>query len=145
MLKLYLDNCCYNRPFDEQSQLKIHLETLAKLHIQRQVRQGIYKLVWSYVLDYENSKNPYAYKREAITPWRDIASEKILVGNEEIISFAESLKFKGIKSFDAMHVACAVYAKCDYFLTTDKKLSNLQIEEVKIMNPISFIHELEGE
>ena len=47
-MKIYLDNCCYNRPFDDQSQMKIHLETQAKLYIQRQIRDGVYDLVWSY-------------------------------------------------------------------------------------------------
>ena len=32
-LKLYLDNCCFNRPFDDQSQLLVRLETEAKLFI----------------------------------------------------------------------------------------------------------------
>ena len=35
MLKLYLDNCCFNRPFDDQSQVKIHIEAQAKLDIQK--------------------------------------------------------------------------------------------------------------
>lgn len=39
-MRVYLDNCCYNRPFDEQSQLKVLLESLAKLDIQRQMRDG---------------------------------------------------------------------------------------------------------
>ena len=30
-MRVYLDNCCYNRPFDDQGQLKVLLETLAKL------------------------------------------------------------------------------------------------------------------
>ena len=29
-MRVYLDNCCYNRPFDEQTQLKVRLETEAK-------------------------------------------------------------------------------------------------------------------
>ena len=33
-VKIYLDNCCYNRPYDDQNQLKIELETKAKLYIQ---------------------------------------------------------------------------------------------------------------
>lgn len=24
---IYLDNCCYNRPFDDQTQERIHLES----------------------------------------------------------------------------------------------------------------------
>ena len=55
-MKIYLDNCCYNRPFDDQSQMKIHLETQAKLYIQAKIKEGIYDLVWSYILDYENGK-----------------------------------------------------------------------------------------
>lgn len=33
-MRIYLDNCSYNRPYDNQSQMKIYLETQAKLHIQ---------------------------------------------------------------------------------------------------------------
>ena len=32
-VKIYLDNCCYNRPFDDQKQIKIQLETIAKIKI----------------------------------------------------------------------------------------------------------------
>ncbi len=55
---------------------------------------------------------------------------------------AEHLKSKGIKTFDALHIACVVDAKCDYYLTTDKKLLNTSLPEIKILNPIAFI---EGE
>ena len=33
-MRVYLDNCCYNRPFDDQTQVKVLIETLAKLNIQ---------------------------------------------------------------------------------------------------------------
>ena len=49
-MRVYLDNCCYNRPFDEQDQLRIRLETEAKLAIQRQMRLGILEYVWSDML-----------------------------------------------------------------------------------------------
>lgn len=42
-MRIYLDNCCYNRPFDDQTQIKVLIETLAKLDIQRQMRDGILK------------------------------------------------------------------------------------------------------
>ncbi len=44
-MKIYLDMCCYNRPYDPQEQLKIHLETEAKLHIQEQIKDGEIGLV----------------------------------------------------------------------------------------------------
>jgi predicted nucleic acid-binding protein len=47
----------------------------------------------------------------------------------------------GVKSKDALHVACAVASKCDYFLTTDKRLINKlkNFEEIVVINPLDFI------
>ena len=33
IVKIYLDNCCYNRPYDDQSQMRIYLETQEKMPI----------------------------------------------------------------------------------------------------------------
>ena len=52
-MSVYLDNCCYNRSFDEQTQLKVLLETEAKLRVQSLMRSGDVEYVWSGVLDYE--------------------------------------------------------------------------------------------
>jgi hypothetical protein len=49
-MKLYMDNCCFNRPFDDQSQLRIRLESEAKLKIQEEIRAGNFQLAWSYIL-----------------------------------------------------------------------------------------------
>ena len=106
-MRIYLDNCCFNRPFDNQNQLKIHLETQAKLYIQAQIKQGIYDLVWSYILEYENQMNPFEERKESIIKWKNIAKFKV-IENEEIIQFAENLNKKGIKPKDALHIACAI-------------------------------------
>ena len=142
-MKIYLDNCCYNRPFDDQSQIKIHLETQAKLYIQDKIREGVYELVWSYILDYENGKNPYQEKRLAIAPWKKIASSCIEKETESILLFAETLALKGIKTYDALHIACAVAAGCEYYLTNNKKLLNTPVQEIRIVNPIIFVSEME--
>ena len=65
-MKVYLDNCCYNRPYDDQSQLRISLETQAKLQIQSMIRNKEIELVSSYVLMYENSKNPHELRKRTI-------------------------------------------------------------------------------
>ena len=57
---IYMDLCCFNRPFDDQSFLAIQVETEAKLNIQEQIRQGKLDLCWSFVIDYENAANPFA-------------------------------------------------------------------------------------
>jgi len=139
----YLDNCCFNRPFDDQSQLRIHLESEAKLQIQTNIRSGLYKLVWSYMLDYENSQNPFRERREQIAKWC-IYSEKDIVENSAIIKTAKMVRQQGIKEVDSLHLACAIEAGVDYFLTTDDGIIKKAgfVTGVKITDPIGFIKEV---
>ncbi len=62
-MKIYLDNCCYNRPYDDQTQIRISLETQAKLYIQDLVKNKKLDLVTSYILWYENSENPFIMRK----------------------------------------------------------------------------------
>ncbi len=73
-MRIYLDNCCYNRPFDDQKQLRIRLETEAKLNIQERILQKAIELAWSYILDFENTANPFEQRRLAIHVWKNHAS-----------------------------------------------------------------------
>ena len=143
-IKIYLDNCCYNRPFDEQNQYLIQLETEAKLIIQNKIKQELYLLVWSFILDSENDENPAEDNREAIKSWRFIANE-YCSASDDILSCAKKFIPLGIKHKDSLHLACAIKHKCDYLITTDKKFLNKndQVAEIKIINPIAFILETE--
>jgi len=96
-MKIYLDNCCFNRPFDDQLQLRILLESEAKLNIQENIRSGVFKLIWSYILDYENNINPFRERREQILKWRAY-SEKDIEEDEDIIKTASMIKLHGIKN-----------------------------------------------
>lgn len=141
-MKIYLDNCSFNRPFDDQSQIRIKLESEAKLKIQEEIRSGTYKLIWSYMLDYENDKNPFQERKEQIGKWKKYAIEDI-VEDDSIIEAAVAISQKGMKKIDSLHIACAIKAGADYFLTTDDgilKKATL-IEGIKITDPIGFIKE----
>ena len=140
--KIYLDNCSYNRPFDNQTQMRIRLETEAKLYIQENVREGKYFLCWSFMLDYENGKNPYEEKRSAISPWKEIATD-FCPPSKTILARGKEIMKHGIKNEDALHIACAIERHCGYFITTDTKLINKSIEQIEIINPIDFIRETE--
>ena len=137
-MKIYMDNCCFNRPFDDQSSLVVQLETEAKLDIQERVKQNELSLCWSFVLDYENRANPFKEVRNRINEWKKLATADCDL-NDEITSKASELMKLGLKQMDASHVACAIYLKADYFLTTDKKIINKTISEVTVINPIDFI------
>ena len=142
-MKIYLDNCCFNRPFDDQSRIRIMLETEAKLRIQEEVRVGRFKLIWSYILDYENSKNPYEDRKLRIKGWEKYAVTD-LQENDEVIERANSLNLTGFKKLDSLHIACAIISKCDFFITTDDKILSLAktVEGIKITDPIGFIKEV---
>ena len=145
-MKIYFDNCTFNRPFDDQRQIRIRIESEAKLHIQEQIKKGSLCLVWSYILDFENNQNPFQERRDAIQKWRESA-ENDIEENDDIISKAKELTKIGLRAKDALHVACAVVGKAEYFLTTDdmvlRKLSSYS--EINVTNPMDFIRVLEEE
>jgi hypothetical protein len=141
--KIYLDVCSYNRPFDDQSQMKIRLETEAKLHIQASVKEGVYHLVWSYMLDFENANNSYEDRSASVEKWRSIADE-YCPSSDNILSLGKDIKRLGAKELDSLHLACSIESGCDYFITTDRKLLNKPITSVKVRNPIDFVLEMEG-
>ncbi|MDR0307213.1 MAG: hypothetical protein LBI42_10300 [Chitinispirillales bacterium] len=141
-MRVYLDNCTFNRPFDNQNQLKIRLETEAKLFIQQSILSGTHELVWSYILEYENSQNKFDDRRKTIYDWKSIAKIHC-TENDTIIEYAQNLQNMNIRAKDALHIACSVHTKCDYLITTDKQLFNIKLNDVKIINPLSFINEME--
>jgi hypothetical protein len=138
---IYLDNCCFNRPFDDQKQMRIQIETEAKLFIQSEILTGGFRLAWSYMLDYENAANPFPERKETIANWKKWAS--VDTGeNKILLDVARQLNASGIKAKDALHVASSVVLQCDYFITTDlfliKKLANF--EKIKVTSPVDFIN-----
>ncbi|MCR4817390.1 MAG: hypothetical protein K5841_00355, partial [Fretibacterium sp.] len=66
-MRVYLDMCCYNRPYDDQSQFKVAMEAQSKLYIQNLIREGHLDLVGSFTLDFECSRNPFEMRRETIS------------------------------------------------------------------------------
>lgn len=143
-MRVYLDNCMFNRPFDDQSHIRIRLETEAKLFIQKTIRDGDLELIWSYMLDFENAQNPYQERREATQLWQKIAITDVSE-TSDLLHNAQQLLTKGIKTKDALHVACAIEGHAHYFLTTDDKLlRKLQAEDQIIaLNPMDYIKELQ--
>ena len=137
---IYMDICCFNRPFDDQSQQRIYLETEAKLFIQESIKAGKYKLVWSYILDYENSANPDNQAMETIMKWERLAY-CILTESESIVLCAEVLHKKGFGVKDALHLSCALAVKADYFITVDKGILKKKntINGIRILSPLEFI------
>lgn len=139
-MKIYLDMCCLNRPYDNQAAARVKLETEAKLYTQSAVLDGKLALAWSFMLDYENSANPNPDHREAIAEWKTL-SKCYVPALDKIREHGNIIATNtGIKPKDALHVACAIEAKCDYFITTDRALLKKaqSLPEIKTVNPIDF-------
>ena len=142
-IRVYLDNCTYNRPFDDQNDIHIRLEAEAKLYIQEQIKNKQIDLVWSSVNEYENNDNPSPEKRERIITWKNIAVQNCRL-NEFILKKALELQAKNLRAKDVLHIASAIYCSCDCFITTDKKILNKSIDDIAIVNPLTFVQEYLG-
>lgn len=143
-MKVYLDNCSFNRPFDDQQQIRIRIEAEAKLYLQSLIEEGKLDLVWSYILEYENLANPYEFRQMVIQKWKKKA--KIHIGeNKQVIKQAEDLTECALKAKDALHIACAIEAECEYFITTDDTIlnKNSKIKSIEIVNPVDMLDILE--
>jgi hypothetical protein len=142
-MRIYLDNCCFNRPFDDQSKIRIMLEAEAKLKVQDDILKNKFELVWSYILEAENMANPFEERRNTIVDWREHAIMKI-TENHTILNKAKNLNKIGLRSKDALHISCAIFAGCSYFLTTDDKIlnKNEKIDGIMVIDPIAFIKEV---
>ncbi len=142
-MKIYLDNCCFNRPFDDQSQLRIKLESEAKLKIQDEIMEGVFQLVWSYILQSENDANPFDERQRAVSAWEKYANMNICE-KPSVLEKGDQLMQIGLRTKDALHIACAIEAGCEYFLTTDDKILNKSslINKITITDPINFIREV---
>ena len=146
-MRIYLDNCSFNRPYDDQSNMQVQLEAQSKLHIQIGIKDGKYELVSSYTLQYEISRNPFDMRRYAIEDFiEQNASYYVDYDKDSEISvIASDIMKTGIKEKDAYHVASAIFSECEYFISTDKRLLKYKNEKIRLVTPIEFISETEGD
>jgi hypothetical protein len=80
-MRLYIDLNCFNRPFDDQNQERIRLETEAVLGILARVVEGKDTLLWSWVLSFENDKHPKPDRREEIAVWEARSEQSIALSS----------------------------------------------------------------
>lgn len=145
MLKLYLDNCCYNRPFDDLRQEKNNLEAQAIKLIIDKYWKDEFEIYTSDALVIEmNNIKDQIKKAKVLEVYNKLNLINIPFSNN-IIKRASELRQYNIKNMDSLHIAYAESSKIDYFITTDKLLINASSRanlNIKVINPISFIMEV---
>lgn len=142
-----MDNCCFGRPFDNQSFPRIFIETQATLFIQDKIREGKIELATSHILHYENSECKLKIRKESVANFLKEYSKIHIDMNygEQVLKLSEKIISKGVKPKDAYHLASAILAECDYFLSTDDRLIKYKTDKIILLNPVEFIKVLEAD
>jgi predicted nucleic acid-binding protein len=143
MYRIYMDVCCLNRPFDDQTQQRIRLETEAILLTLNQCQSGSWKLVTSNALDVEIGQTPNPTRMRQVQDLLSIAQIKIQTSallEQRVIELAQL----GFTFYDAAHIASAERSKSDILLTTDDRLIRKAIQlvdrvQVKVENPAMWL------
>jgi len=143
-VRVYLDTSVYNRPFDDQTQPRIWLETLAFFVVLQMIEERQVELVTSSVLAYENSQNPFLLRKRWVNRCLAIAGHSQMA-SDAIKARAQQLEEAGLKAIDALHVACAESAGSEYFLTCDDEAVNRYEGRMHVVNPLDFVVSLFGE
>lgn len=120
-MKIYLDVCCLNRPFDDQSQDRIRLEAEAVLLILARIQNDDWEWVSSDVVIDEIEQTPDTKRRNRVIQLNTHANEVYRLSKTDVAR-AKELANLGLTSMDALHLACAESCKADVLLTTDDKL-----------------------
>ncbi|MCF6149449.1 MAG: PIN domain-containing protein [Candidatus Kuenenia sp.] len=142
-MKLYLDLCVYNRPFDDQGHDRIALETSIFTYILEKIETDVYVLVTSDALTYENNKNPDSLKSARISTYFELAHEFVEINNSDY-NRAKELKGFGFSDIDALHISLAERSQADYFITCDDDIVNRfkkhkDFIKIKIVSLAEFI------
>jgi predicted nucleic acid-binding protein len=139
-----MDNCCLNRPFDDQSNLRIHLESEAIQAIIKLCEQQKWHLISSQILKFEISKVSDESKRRKLKLINDLA-EKVVKIDEKITIRSQKFEKFGLQAFDAMHLACAEN-NSDIFLTVDdkflRKAQQIQDLNLNVNNPLRWLEKV---
>ena len=145
MTKIYMDVCCWNRPFDDQTQARVHLEAEAVLAVVSEIEGGQLQLLHSEVVDLEIANAPDLKRRErlqALIPRR----HRYVRHEQRMSSRALELEQRGFSGIDALHLACAESAGADVLLTTDDRLLRLasrheKVLRVRVANPLAWMQD----
>lgn len=142
--RIYLDNCCLNRPFDDLSYDTVRLESEAILTIIDKCDDNEWEIFESDVLCDEIYRIKNIIKKEKVLSLYYSATINIEL-TKDIVNRASEISAYGIKTFDSLHLASAEYGNADIFLTTDKQLISAVKKsdvKVKVSNPAIWLMEV---
>ena len=145
-MRIYLDVCCINRPFDDQTQTRIRLESEAVLIILERVKNTDWVWISSEVVLAEIELTPDEERRTRVLLLAAEARDIIELDMKDL-QRAKQLEKIGFKGMDALHIACAERSACEVFLSTDDQLlQNAKRRKddltIRVINPLKWLEEV---
>ena len=144
MLRIYLDNCCLNRPFDDQNQLRIKVESDIIISILESFKTKTSFWVGSEVIQIEINKTQNTERRKKVEAFL-IFQNSVVKINEPLINRAKNIERFGFSFMDALHLESAIAGKADIFITTDDEIIKIfrKVSDsfnIKVISPIDFMN-----
>jgi hypothetical protein len=144
-MRVYLDLCSLKRPFDDQSQPRIHLESEAVLALLGAPADQI-EFLRAPAHDVENDQNPLAVCAERVRQWLT-AMYLVETPDEVLVARTAELMVLGFKNFDAFHLASAEGAGADVFVTCDDRLlaaarRHAALLRIRVATPLELAAEI---
>jgi hypothetical protein len=142
-MRIYLDVSCLNRPFDDQTQSRVHLESEAVLLILDEIDAGRWEQVSSRMANIEIQAIPDEIRRRRVA---QLLPETTIRLSADAFARARELVSLELKAADAVHTAAAEKLQADVLLTCDDRWlrKGRQLADklfVKIANPIDWLQE----
>lgn len=135
---LYLDNIVLNRPFDDQRQARVWIETLSFSLVLSLIETGEVSLIRSPIHDLENSRSPFPLRRHWVEKCLRLATRRVSL-DDAIKSRALAIQQAGLAPLDALHLACAEAAGAERFLTCDDRVIRRYSGRMIVQSPVTFI------
>jgi predicted nucleic acid-binding protein len=137
---IYLDVCTLCRPFDDQAQMRVRLETEATQMVLSHVRSGSLKLFVSPAHTVEIEAIRDFTEREYLLALLQEIGQEIVFDSGKVRQRAETLLSQGLGPADAVHVAFAEAIGASFITCDDRLLRQCNKIQPNIWcgNPVAF-------
>lgn len=144
-MKVYFDMCALKRPFDDQSNNRVWIETQAVLRLLDLAHLAELHAVNSAALQLENSMNPKPVRRFRVDRLLRSFGRGSPIDNA-LLQKAATIGSLGFDDMDALHLASAHALRCQRFITCDDGIlrrarrTGYAMFPV-VLNPVDFLKE----
>ena len=136
-MRIYFDLCALKRPWDDQTQVRVALETAIVRQLVGLAERGIVEAVRSFAHDQENARNPNLGRALAIAEWLGTLPRPRSVPRT-LYSRASALADAGLGPFDALHLAWATSLGSHILITTDDRFAR-RASRLKVQSPVRVV------